>query len=92
MRVRVTRSGGLLGASRRGELDTSGRPDAAELEHLAHEVLATARPPRTPAAAVPDAYRYTVTVEGDDRTAEFTDPGLSESQRELIERVLGEGA
>ncbi|MCJ1676494.1 hypothetical protein MTF65_03835 [Streptomyces sp. APSN-46.1] len=89
MRIRVIRSGGLLGMTRRAELETSGRPDAAELERLAREVLADTPP--GPAAGVPDGYQYTVTVD-DDRTVEFSEPGLSDAQSQLVERVLGEGA
>lgn len=88
MRVQVTRSGGLLGMSRRAELETSGRADAAQLERLVRDVLAGT--PAGPAPGVPDGYQYLVTVD-DGRTAAFADPGLSEAQRELVERVLGEG-
>ncbi|GAA3169059.1 MULTISPECIES: protealysin inhibitor emfourin [Streptomyces] len=88
MRIRVTRSGGLAGLSRQAELDTSGRPDAAEWERLARAALAGSR--AGPAPGVPDGFRYTVTV--DDRTVEFADPHLSEAQNELVDRVLREGA
>jgi hypothetical protein len=88
MRIRVIRSGGLLGMTRRAELETPGRPDAPELERLALDVVAEA--PAGPVPGVPDGYRYIVTVD-DDRTVEFADPGLSDAQLELVERVLGEG-
>ncbi|MER5981397.1 protealysin inhibitor emfourin [Streptomyces sp. NPDC001857] len=91
MRIQVTRSGGLLGTLRRAELDTSGRSDGAELERLAHEVLASAQAEAAPAPGTPDGYSYTVTVD-DAHSAEFTDPGLSNAQLDLVERVLGEGA
>ncbi|MCX4763566.1 hypothetical protein OG562_21885 [Streptomyces sp. NBC_01275] len=94
MRIRVTRSGGLLPVPRWAELDTSGRPDGADLERLAREVLTTTPPGPTP--GVPDGYHYTLTVEADgtaaDRTVEFADPRLTAVQVQLVERVLGEGA
>ncbi|MFJ8012913.1 protealysin inhibitor emfourin [Streptomyces sp. NPDC096339] len=80
----MIRSGGLAGITSKGELDTSGRPDAAELEALAREVLAEAG--EGPARVVPDGYRYTVTV--DDRTVEFADPDTGDALEELVERVL----
>ncbi|MBW8797365.1 MAG: hypothetical protein JF597_28350 [Streptomyces sp.] len=90
MHIRLIRSGGLLGMPRRADTDTSGRTDGAELERLAHQVLAEpdARPPAGP--GVPDAYHYTLTVD-DQPPVEFTDPGLTESELQLVERVLGEG-
>ncbi|MCX4545597.1 protealysin inhibitor emfourin [Streptomyces sp. NBC_01565] len=89
MLIRLIRSGGLLALPRRAELDTSTRPDAAELERLALEVLATTPP--GPTAAVPDGYQYLLTVD-DDRTVQFADPALTQAQLHLVERVLGEGA
>ncbi|KQX65401.1 hypothetical protein ASD48_20315 [Streptomyces sp. Root1310] len=90
MRIRLMRSGGLLGMPRRADVDTSGRPDGAELERLAHQLLAEPdnRPPAGP--GVPDAYHYTLMVD-DQPPLEFTDPGLTEGQLQLVERVLGEG-
>ncbi|WP_329380108.1 hypothetical protein OG625_14255 [Streptomyces sp. NBC_01351] len=94
MRIRVTRSGGFAGITYKAELETSGRPDAAELERLAAQVLAEAEAREEagagPAAGVPDGYRYTVTV--DNRTVEFVDPDISEAQEELVARVLRDGA
>ncbi|MET9804812.1 protealysin inhibitor emfourin [Streptomyces sp. NPDC006368] len=88
MRIRVTRTGGFAGIERRAEVDTSGRPDAAEWHDLASAALATAG--ATPPAGVPDGFRYTITVDG--RTVHCADPRLTEAQRELISRVLREGA
>ncbi|MEU6537888.1 protealysin inhibitor emfourin [Streptomyces sp. NPDC047000] len=91
MRIRLIRDGGLLGRSHEADVDTLGRPDGTELERLAHEVLTEqdARPRAGP--GVPDAYHYRLTV--DDRPpVEFTDPGLTEGQLRLVERVLGEGS
>lgn len=87
MRIRLIRSGGLLGTPRRADVDTSGRSDGAELERLAHQLLAE---PDNPPPGVPDAYHYTLTVD-DQPPLEFTDPGLTEGQLQLVERVLGEG-
>jgi hypothetical protein len=91
MRIRLIRSGGLLGVPRRAGLETSGLPDGTALERLAREVLADARDRPPPGPGVPDAYHYTLTVD-DETPVEFTDPGLTEAQLALVERVLGEGA
>ncbi|MFI7499269.1 protealysin inhibitor emfourin [Streptomyces sp. NPDC049687] len=90
MRIRLIRSGGLLGMPRRAEADTSDRSDGAELERLAHEVLAETEARPSSAPGVPDGYQYTLTVD-DGPPAEFTDPGLTDAQLSLVERVLGEG-
>ncbi|WP_330348884.1 protealysin inhibitor emfourin [Streptomyces sp. NBC_00582] len=90
MRIRLIRSGGLLGVPRRAEADTTARPDGTALEGLVHEVLAEADGPPPPGPGVPDAYHYRLAV--DDRPpVEFTDPGLTDAQLRLVERVLGEG-
>lgn len=88
MRIRVIRSGGVAGLTRQAELETSGRPDAADLERLALEVVAEAQ--AGPVPGVPDGYHYTVTVDG--RTVEFADPNTSDALEELTERVLRDGA
>jgi hypothetical protein len=88
MRIQVSRTGGFAGIARRGEVDTAGRPDAAEWEALAGAALATGR--GGPSAGVPDGFRYRITV--GDRTVDCADPRLTQAQRELISRVLKEGA
>lgn len=88
MRIKVCRSGGFAGIERRAGIDTSGRPDAAEWEALAAAALAEGRPVRSP--GVPDGFHYEITVDG--RTVHCADPQLTEAQRELITRVLKEGA
>ncbi|MGW4229052.1 protealysin inhibitor emfourin [Streptomyces sp. NPDC004980] len=88
MRIQVSRTGGFAGLARHGEVDTSGRPDAAEWEALAEAVLAAGR--GGPPAGVPDGFRYRITV--GDRTVDCADPRLSDAQRALISRVLKEGA
>ncbi|MFI1070453.1 protealysin inhibitor emfourin [Streptomyces puniciscabiei] len=88
MRIRVRRTGGFAGIERRAEVDTSARPDADAWHTLADRVLASGR--STPPAGVPDGFRYEITV--DDRTVYAADPRLTEEQRELITRVLKEGA
>lgn len=91
MRIRLIRSGGMLGVPHRADVDTSSRSDGAELERLAHQLLA-GRDGRPPAAAPgpPDAYHYTLTVD-DLPPLEFTDPGLTEIELQLVEGLLGEG-
>lgn len=88
MRIQVSRTGGFAGIARHGEVETSGRPDAAEWEALAEAALAVGRD--GPQAGVPDGFRYRVTV--GDRSVDCADPRLTEAQRTLISRVLEEGA
>ncbi|MFF8903785.1 protealysin inhibitor emfourin [Streptomyces olivaceoviridis] len=88
MRIRVRRTGGFAGIERRAEVDTSGRPDAHEWQSLAERALASGR--GTPPAGVPDGFGYEITVDG--RTVYAADPRLTEAQRELVSRVLKEGA
>lgn len=88
MRIQVRRTGGFAGIERRAEVDTSGRPDAPEWHTLAERALASGRGARP--AGVPDGFSYEITVDG--RTVYAADPRLSEAERELISRVLKEGA
>ncbi|MFJ7147793.1 protealysin inhibitor emfourin [Streptomyces sp. NPDC100445] len=88
MRIQVRRTGGFAGIERRAEVDTSGRPDADEWQALAGRALASGQD--TPPAGVPDGFRYEITVDG--RTVYAADPRLTDEQRELVSRVLKEGA
>ncbi|MFF5855296.1 protealysin inhibitor emfourin [Streptomyces sp. NPDC012751] len=88
MRIRVRRTGGFAGIERRAEVDTSDRPDAMEWQALAGRVLASG--PGTPPTGVPDGFSYEITVDG--RTVYAADPRLTDDQRELVSRVLKEGA
>ncbi|MFI8236215.1 protealysin inhibitor emfourin [Streptomyces sp. NPDC085866] len=88
MRIQVRRTGGFAGIERRAEVDTSGRPDAHEWHALAERALASGRGTRP--AGVPDGFSYEITVDG--RTVYAADPRLTEAERELISRVLKEGA
>ncbi|PWI18512.1 hypothetical protein DI272_33495 [Streptomyces sp. Act143] len=88
MRIQVTRSGGFAGIERHAEVNTSGRPDAAEWHALAEQALAAGR--GAPPVGVPDGFSYEITVDG--KTVYCADPRLTEEQRELISRVLKEGA
>ncbi|APE21553.1 MULTISPECIES: protealysin inhibitor emfourin [Streptomyces] len=88
MRIRVRRTGGFAGIERSAEVDTSGRPDAAEWHGLAAAVLADGT--ADGARGVPDGFSYEITV--DDHTVHCADPRLTEAQRTLITRVLKEGA
>lgn len=40
MRIQVSRTGGFAGIARHGEIDTTGRADAAEWEDLARSAVA----------------------------------------------------
>ena len=88
MRIQVRRTGGFAGIERRAEVDTSTRPDDAEWRALAERVIASGG--ATPPAGVPDGFLYEITVDG--RTVYAADPRLTEEQRELVSRVLKEGA
>ncbi|MGW3665215.1 protealysin inhibitor emfourin [Streptomyces sp. NPDC005141] len=88
MRIQVRRTGGFAGIERHAEVDTSGRSDAPEWHALAERAFAAGR--GTPPAGVPDGFSYQITVDG--RTVHAADPKLTEDQRELISRVLKEGA
>ncbi|MEU3410141.1 MULTISPECIES: protealysin inhibitor emfourin [unclassified Streptomyces] len=88
MRIRVRRTGGFAGIERGAEVDISDRSDAEEWQSLAGRVLASGR--AAPPAGVPDGFSYEITVDG--RTVYAADPGLSADQRELVTRVLKEGA
>ncbi|MFD0270999.1 protealysin inhibitor emfourin [Streptomyces sp. NPDC127106] len=89
MRIQVVRTGGFAGIERRAEVDTSGLPDEEEWQGLAQLAL-------RPAAASPgadrvrDGFSYRITVDG--RTVTCQEPDLSEAQRQLITRLLKEGA
>ncbi|MGW0856541.1 protealysin inhibitor emfourin [Streptomyces sp. NPDC002690] len=88
MRIHVSRTGGFAGLSRRAEVDTATREDAAAWESLARSALAEGAGTRP--AGVPDGFRYTITVDG--RTVHCADPHLTDDQRTLVSRVLREGA
>ncbi|NUL04546.1 hypothetical protein HRW07_15185 [Streptomyces lunaelactis] len=88
MRIQVRRTGGFAGIERFAEVDTSGRTDAGEWHALAEQAVAAGR--RTPPIGVPDGFSYQITVDG--RTVYCADPRLSDAQRQLISRVLKEGA
>ncbi|MEU2436910.1 protealysin inhibitor emfourin [Streptomyces rubradiris] len=88
MRIRVRRTGGFAGIERRAEVDTSDRPDAEEWQALAGRVLASGQ--GAPETGVPDGFSYEITVDG--RTVYTADPRLTDDQRELVTRVLKEGA
>ncbi|NUK95456.1 hypothetical protein HRW16_27200 [Streptomyces lunaelactis] len=88
MRIQVRRTGGFAGIERFAEVDTSGRTDAGEWHALAEQAVAGGR--RTPPIGVPGGFSYQITVDG--RTVYCADPRLSDPQRQLISRVLKEGA
>ncbi|GAA5070034.1 protealysin inhibitor emfourin [Streptomyces similanensis] len=88
MRIQVRRTGGFAGIERNAEVDTDERSDAQEWRSLAEKVLTAGESAREP--VVPDGFSYEITVDG--RTIRAADPRLTEDQRELISRVLKEGA
>ncbi|URN16007.1 MULTISPECIES: protealysin inhibitor emfourin [Streptomyces] len=92
MRIEVRRTGGFAGIERRAEVDTSGRPDADAWQALAGAVLeeAAARGSARSGPGVPDGFGYEITVDG--RTVRCAEPHLTGAQRELVSRVLREGA
>ena len=88
MRIQVRRTGGFAAIERYAEVDTSGRPDAAEWQALAEQAVAAGR--GTPPIGVPDGFSYQITVDG--KTVYAADPRLTQEQRTLISKVLKEGA
>lgn len=90
MLIQVVRTGGFAGIERRGEVDTASRPDAHEWHALAAAAVAAGQGLRLPGAAIPDGFSYEITVDG--RTTHCAEPQLSDAQRDLISRVLKEGA
>jgi uncharacterized phage protein gp47/JayE len=90
MLIQVVRTGGFAGIERRAEVDTSGRPDAHEWHALAGRATAEGPVAGTPGAVIPDGFSYEITVDGE--TFHCAEPQLSDAQRELISRVLKEGA
>ncbi|MFD7918165.1 protealysin inhibitor emfourin [Streptomyces sp. NPDC059740] len=88
MRIEVRRSGGFAGISRKAEVDTEERSDAAEWHALADRALADGED--NPPDGVPDGYSYALRV--DERTVYFADPRLTGDQRDLVGRVLKEGS
>ncbi|MDT9683025.1 hypothetical protein RND61_13230 [Streptomyces sp. TRM76323] len=96
MRIEVRRTGGFAGIERRAEVDTAARPDADAWQALAEAVLAEAAPEEEAEGAargapgVPDGFGYEITVDG--RTVRCAEPHLTGAQRELVSRVLREGA
>ncbi|MET9605421.1 protealysin inhibitor emfourin [Streptomyces sp. NPDC006512] len=90
MHIEVVRTGGFAGIERRAEVDTSGRSDEDEWRALALLALRPDPQGRPGPGGVRDGFSYRITVDG--RTVSCHDPHLSEAQRNLIARVLKEGA
>ncbi|MFT2014830.1 protealysin inhibitor emfourin [Streptomyces sp. 796.1] len=88
MRITVTRTGGFAGITRRAELESAGRPDAARLEELARAALGEGS--RSAPVGVADGFQYRIEVDG--APVYCADPKLTEGLRELIRTVLKEGA
>lgn len=86
MRIRVSRSGGIMGLTRRGAVDTDAREDASTW----HELVAAVEAPDTAAARqVPDAFVWTIEV--DEQRTVVSDTHLTGPLRSLAERTLHEG-
>lgn len=83
MRIRVIRTGGFGGISRRAELEAAD----AELVDLARSALLEGE--AVPPVGVPDGFHYEITV--DARAVYCADPCLTSAQSALVARVLGEG-
>ncbi|MEO3973347.1 protealysin inhibitor emfourin [Streptomyces sp. CAU 1734] len=88
MRIQVRRTGGFAGIERSAAVETAGLHDARSWQELAARALAGAS--GTPPSGVPDGFAYEIRVDG--RTVYAADPRLSDAQRELVSRVLKEGA
>ncbi|WP_326690459.1 MULTISPECIES: protealysin inhibitor emfourin [unclassified Streptomyces] len=91
MRITVTRTGGFGGLTRRATLDTTGHPDAPEIAALVRDALREGL--GEPPMGVPDGFHYEIKVDDSTgSTAYCADPKLTESQREVVRKVLKEGA
>ncbi|MFK0291497.1 protealysin inhibitor emfourin [Streptomyces sp. NPDC090442] len=88
MHIHIRRTGGFTAIERRAEVDTADRPDATAWHALADHAMAAAH--AAPPTGVPDGFQYALTVDG--KTAYCADPDLTDEQRELITRLLKEGA
>jgi hypothetical protein len=85
--VSVTRSGGFAGLMQHGELDTSGQPDADQLEAavqaLGTKDLGSGRPQ-------PDRYVYRLEVrDADNAIYTIAEQNLDETTAWLLDRILG---
>jgi hypothetical protein len=88
MRIQVRRTGGFGFTPPGGEYNTTTPPDAHEWHALAERAVAAGH--SAPSTGVPDGFHYEITVDG--KTVHTADPRLTDDQRELISRVLKEGA
>ncbi|MCM2388515.1 protealysin inhibitor emfourin [Streptomyces albipurpureus] len=88
MRIQVRRTGGFAGIERFAEIETSAHPDTGGWRELAERALSESR--GEPSRGVPDGFSYEITI--DDTTVHAAEPRLTEAQRELVSRVLREGA
>ncbi|MCB5164808.1 hypothetical protein LG634_08180 [Streptomyces bambusae] len=89
MRIEVHRTGGFAGIERRAEVEVTSGEDADEWRALA-ELALRPGPPRPASSGVRDGFSYRITVDG--RTVHCADPDLTDAQRQLVRRVLKEGA
>ena len=86
MKISVTRSGGFAGITRRAEVDTSARDDAADWHDLVRRADLSGRGEPT---GRPDRFTYRIDVDG--TTAHVGEADLDEPTRELVDRVLADG-
>jgi hypothetical protein len=92
VRIEVSRSGGFAGIIRRGAVDTAHRADALDWDKLVGSVDLTRRPAK--ARPVPDRFVYRIVIDRDVDRQELTvgEAELTGPLRELVDRVLAEGA
>ncbi len=88
MRIRFERSGGFTGISRSATIESSelAQEDGEELRRLVDEAQFFELP-ATPPSSVADAFRYTITIEREDRswTVTTSDATAPVEVRRLIE-------
>jgi hypothetical protein len=88
VRITITRSGGITGRRVQQSVDTDAVPDGNTFESLVDgAALSSDRSPGALPTAAPDRFHYIIDVDG--RESHFGETDLSETQRALIERVLG---
>ena len=85
MRIEVSRSGGLMGITRRAVVDTAGRPDADSWAALAREAGPVPTPIRAD-ARVADGFTWSIQVDSEHTV--LADQALHGPLRELAERAL----
>jgi hypothetical protein len=91
MRIIFERSGGIMGAKSRLEIDLEQLPpeQAETLRKLLNEANFFALPENSPARAAPDGFRYAITVEVElvEHTVRVSDGTAPEELKPLLQEL-----